>query len=242
MIIKELSIIFPIYNEEERLKKSLHKITKLFKAFKSIKIEIILVNDGSTDKTHELINAFIESTKKKDKKKIIYVYYIKNRGKGYGLKKGIQKANKKWSLTCDIDFSVNPIEVQKWVKLNYIKKEKNCYFGSRSLKTSDVNYSYHRYYLGNIFNFLVSVIFDLNIGDTQCGFKLYHRSYAKKIFSKLKEYDYSHDVEIAVLLKRNLINIIELPIKWIHRDKSKLNIFYDGLKMIIKLLFIKLRY
>ena len=78
MIIKELSIIFPIYNEEERLKKSLHKITKLFKAFKSIKIEIILVNDGSTDKTHELINAFIKSTEKLNKKKIVYINYKKN--------------------------------------------------------------------------------------------------------------------------------------------------------------------
>jgi len=242
MIIKELSIIFPIYNEEERLKKSLHKITKLFKAFKSIKIEIILVNDGSTDKTHELINAFIKSTKKLNKKKIVYINYKKNRGKGYALKKGIQKANKKWNLTCDIDFSADPIEIKKWMKLNYIKEKRSCYFASRSLKTSDVNYRYHRYYLGNIFNILVSLMFDLNVGDTQCGFKLYHKSYAKKIFFNLKEHGYSHDIEIALLLKKNLITIIELPIKWVHRDKSRLNIFYDGLTMIIKLLFIKLRY
>ena len=128
MIIKEISIIFPIYNEENRLKKSLHKITKLFKVFKKTNIEIILVNDGSTDKTHELINAFIESTKKHNKKKIIYINYKKNRGKGYALKKGIQKASKKWNLTCDIDFSADPAEIKKWTKLNYIKKGNNCYF------------------------------------------------------------------------------------------------------------------
>ena len=85
-------------------------------------------------------------------------------------------------------------------------------------------------------------MFNLKVGDTQCGFKLYHKSYAKKIFFNLREHGYSHDVEIALLLKENLITIIELPIKWIHRDKSRLNIFYDGLTMIIKLLFIKLRY
>ena len=85
-------------------------------------------------------------------------------------------------------------------------------------------------------------MFDLDIGDTQCGFKLYHKKYAKKIFSNIKEHGYSHDIEIIILLKKNSINIIELPIKWVHRDKSNLNIFYDGLSMFIKLLFIKLRH
>ena len=85
-------------------------------------------------------------------------------------------------------------------------------------------------------------MFNLNISDTQCGFKLYHKNYAKKIFSNLKENGYSHDVEISILLKKNLVNIIELPIKWVHRDKSRLNIFYDGIKMIIKLLFIRFKY
>ena len=130
MIIKELSIIFPIYNEEARLKKSLIKLKKLFKTFKLIKIEIILVNDGSTDRTHELINTFIKSVNNVNKKKIIYIHYERNRGKGYALKKGIQKARKKWNLTCDIDFSADPSEIKRWVKLNYIRNDMICYFGS----------------------------------------------------------------------------------------------------------------
>ena len=217
MIIKELSIIFPIYNEEARLKKSLIKLKKLFKSFKSIKIEIILVNDGSTDRTHELINTFIKSINNVNKKKIIYIHYERNRGKGYALKKGIQKARKKWNLTCDIDFSANPTEIKKWIKLNYIKNDMNCYFGSRTLKASNVKYSNHRYYIGNVFKHFVSIMFDLNL-DTQCGFKLYHKNYAKKIFSKLKEEGYSHDVEIAILLKKNSFNILNIfqisNLKW----------------------------
>tara|TARA_Y100000590_G_scaffold465208_1_gene636830 strand:+ start:882 stop:1610 length:729 start_codon:yes stop_codon:yes gene_type:complete len=242
MKIKELSIILPIYNEEARLNKSFNRITKLFGQFKSIKIEIIFVNDGSTDKSHELINNFIRSQKKDVKKKIIYVNYKKNKGKGYALKQGIKNSSKKWKLTCDIDFSTNPIEVRKWAKLNLLKEGKNCYFGSRSLKNSKVKFSYHRYFLGNLFNIIVSLMFDIKIGDTQCGFKLYHKNYAKKIFSNLKEFGYSHDVEIAILLKKNSISVFELPIKWEHREKSRLNIFYDGILMIFKLLLIKLRY
>ena len=242
MKIKELSIIFPIYNEEQRLAKSFIKVKKLFKSFKSINIEIIFVNDGSTDRTHKLVTSFIKSISKKNRKKLIYINYKNNKGKGYALKQGIKKSKKKWNLTCDIDFSTDPTEINKWVKLNYINDEKNCYFGSRSLESSVVDYSYLRYCLGNIFNIFVSMMFNLKISDTQCGFKLYHKSYSKKIFSKLQENGYSHDVEISILLKKNLVNVIELPIKWVHRDKSRLNIFYDGIKMIIKLLFIRFKY
>ena len=95
MIIKELSIIFPIYNEENRLKRNLYKITKLFNSFKLIKIEIILVNDGSSDQTHKIINEYLDSLKKKYiKNKIKYICYKKNMGKGYALKKGIKKCLK----------------------------------------------------------------------------------------------------------------------------------------------------
>tara|TARA_B100000029_G_scaffold432527_1_gene444781 strand:- start:7109 stop:7837 length:729 start_codon:yes stop_codon:yes gene_type:complete len=242
MKIKELSIIFPIYNEQDRLRKNLLKIANLFQTFRSTNIEIVLVNDGSTDNTHDLINKFLKSLNYKNKKRVKYINYNNNKGKGYALKQGILKSKMKWKLTCDIDFSAHPVEVKKWFKYNYIKNSKSCYFASRSLKKSNVKYKHHRYYLGNIFNYFVSIIFNLKIGDTQCGFKLYHSSYARKIFYKMSEFRYSHDVEIAVLLRKNFIKVYELPIKWIHRDKSKLNILTDGLNMISKLIFIRLRH
>ena len=133
MKIKELSIIFPIFNEERRLAKNLNNVKKLFKAFKRSNIEIILVNDGSNDKTHEIINFFLKSLKEKINKKIRYIHYKENKGKGYALKEGIKNARKKWNLTCDIDFSANPTEIKKWENKKFIKDTKSCYFGSRSL-------------------------------------------------------------------------------------------------------------
>jgi len=180
MKIKELSIIFPIYNEEARLKENLFNIIKMFKFFKSINIEVILVNDGSTDNSHIIIQNFIKLIKKNDSKKISYIYYKNNRGKGFALKKAIIATKKKWILTCDIDFSTNPLEVIKWDKLNYISSEKFCYFGSRKLKKSVIKYKFYRKFLGYIFNFIVHIMFDLRIEDTQCGFKLYNRIYSKK--------------------------------------------------------------
>jgi len=242
MKIKELSIIFPIYNEEKRLKKNLNKLLNLFKPFNSINFEIILVNDGSTDNSNNIINEFLKLINNKYKKKIFYIYYKINRGKGFALKKGVNIAKKKWILTCDIDFSANPNEMIKWDKLNYIKSDKCCYFGSRKLKNSVIKYKYYRRFVGEIFTLLIYFMFNLNIRDTQCGFKLYNKSYAKNIFNQLVENGYAHDVEIAVLLKKKLIKIIELPIKWTHEEESKVNIFYDGLSMVIKLILIKIRH
>jgi dolichyl-phosphate beta-glucosyltransferase len=241
MKIKELSIIFPIYNEEKRLKKNLNKLLNLFKPFNSINFEIILVNDGSTDNSNNIINEFLKLINNKYKKKIFYIYYKINRGKGFALKKGVNIAKKKWILTCDIDFSANPNEMIKWDKLNYIKSDKCCYFGSRKLKNSVIKYKYYRRFVGEIFTLLIYFMFNLNIRDTQCGFKLYNKRYAKNIFNQLVENGYAHDVEIAVLLKKKLIKIIELPIKWTHEEESKVNIFYDGLSMVIKLILIKIR-
>ena len=53
-------------------------------------------------------------------------------GKGYALKRGIEKTSKKWNLTCDIDFSANPVYIKKWIKLNYINKKYNLRFEQRS--------------------------------------------------------------------------------------------------------------
>jgi len=89
-ILKSLTIIFPLYNEENRLKKSLKYINQLYIDFKKIDLEIILVNDGSTDDSNIILNNFMGSLKKKNLKKTKYLNYKNNKGKGYALKKGIK--------------------------------------------------------------------------------------------------------------------------------------------------------
>ena len=72
--------------------------------------------------------------------KIKYIYYKKNKGKGFALKKGIEKSKNQWILTCDIDFSTSPLEVLNWLKNNQINQKNICYFGSRNLKESKIKY------------------------------------------------------------------------------------------------------
>ena len=74
------------------------------------------------------------------------------------------------------------------------------------------------------------------------GFKLYSKKYAKSIFKNLKTNGYAHDIELILLLKFKKIKIVELPINWVHKDKGKVNILTDPIKMLIDIILIKFRY
>ena len=234
-----LSIIIPLYNEEKRLSQSLKKLEKFTKQNRKKKIEIIFVSDGSTDKTNKIISLFI-----KEKKKIIksfLIKYKKNVGKGYAIKKGILNSKKEWVLICDADMSVNPNQFNIWYYDKKIIDKNEAYFGSRRHKKSHVKTSIIRKSLGLLFIIFIRLLFLIKLKDSQCGFKVFHRSYALKIFKKISSYRFAFDVELIILLKKFKIKIVELPLKWVHKDGSKLNLFYDMPKMIYDLIIIRLK-
>ena len=241
-MIKSLSIIFPVFNEELRLKSSFNHIKSFLKKKKKLKIEIIFVDDGSKDNSYNLIVKFVNNFKLKNKVKFKIVKSETNLGKGAALKLGVEKAAYDWILTTDIDMSVSLFQISAWEKKKLIEKKHSVYFASRSHKKSIVERNFIRKVLGDIGSFLISVILNINIKDTQCGYKLYKRQHAKFAFSKLKNCGWDHDIELILLLKSKNITIKELPIKWMHKENSKVNIFLDPIKMFIGILIIRFRY
>ena len=234
-----LSIIIPLYNEEKRLKKSLISLIKFIKIKPKKKIEIIFVSDGSTDSTNKIISLFI-----KENKKILesfLIKYAKNVGKGYAVKKGILKSKNDWILICDADMSVNPNQFNIWYQNKKIIDKNKAYFGSRRHEKSNVKSSIVRKTLGLIFILFIRILLNIRLKDSQCGFKIFHRSYALKIFKKISSFRFAFDIELTILLTKFKINIIELPLKWVHQDGSKLSLFYDIPKMIYDIFIIKLK-
>lgn len=234
-----LSIIIPLYNESHRTKFTFEIIKEFIKKNK-IKLEIIFVNDGSTDDSLIKIRKFLSTIKKK-KIKYHLITYKKNMGKGYALICGIKKSVNKWILTCDFDMAVLPSTVFEWTSKGYIQNNNFAYFGSRLLKKSKVETIWIRMIYGFFFTLLIKILFGIKIKDTQCGFKLYNASYIKKIVSKLKSFRYVHDVEIINKLMQKKITIIELPLKWTHIEGSKVNLLKDPIQMIVDLIKIKIR-
>jgi dolichyl-phosphate beta-glucosyltransferase len=236
------SIIIPLYNEDIRIDYCFDIIIKLLKKKEKIFKEIIFVNDGSTDKSKDKVLKFIKRVRKKNFiTKLKLISYLKNQGKGYALKRGILSSKSDWILTCDLDMSILPEQYLIWNKKKLIKNTKYAYIASRNHKKSKVKSKFLRRRLGEVFRFILFIFFNIRILDTQCGFKVYHKNYAKYLFKKMKIKRYAHDVEIILILKNIGIIVKELPVKWIHRPDSKINIIPDSFKMLLDLFILRLR-
>ena len=232
-MINSISIILPIFNEEKRIKENLIKIKK-FNLTKFIKIkEFILVNDGSTDNTKNIIDNFIKKNKKTIKN-LKFINHKKNLGKGAALKTGIKKAKNQWILTSDIDFSVSLFELKNWIEkfIQFKKKDEIVFFGSRAHNKSIVNSKFYRKIIGYFLSKIIFYFLNIEIKDTQCGFKLYKKKIAKKLFSLIISKGFEHDIELTLILKKNNIKIIELPITWTHKEFSKVDILLDSIKIL----------
>ncbi len=240
-MIKSLSIIFPVFNEELRLKSSFNHIISFLKKKKKFKVEIIFVDDGSQDNSYNLINKFIKSFKPNKKIEIKVVKLKINLGKGAALKLGVKYAKHNWILTTDSDMSVSLFQFIDWANKKLINEKYFVYFGSRRHEKSIVKKKVYRNMLGNIMRLLVFTILNIKIKDTQCGFKLYKKQVAKLIFSKLSRFGFDHDLEIVLLLKSKHIRIKELPVKWVHKNNSSLNILREPIKMFLGIFLLKFR-
>ena len=239
-MINSLSVVFPLYNES----KSLHYTFKDIKNFNKgdiKKLEFIFVDDGSVDNSVKLLKKNFKYLKKKN----IYFKIIsskKNAGKGNAIKKGVKISKYDWILTIDTDISVSLSQINEWIKKKYLTKKYSIYFGSRNLENSIVKYRIHRKVFGIIFATILKFLFQIYIKDTQCGFKLYKKNKAKFLFPKIKDPRFVHDVEILLISKRYKISVKELPVRWVHRKNSKLNLFYDSVIMLISLIRIKINF
>lgn len=236
-MINNISIIFPVYNEEKRLETSLKKIKKFIYKNKYKFLEIIFVDDGSNDQSVKLLKKFIKFNKKFNLK---LIKNSKNFGKGFALKKGVEIARGEWFLTSDIDHSVELNQLLKWNKK--IHHRNKVYFGSRNIIGSKVKKKIVRFILGRFFSITIKLLFNISLQDTQCGFKLYFTKTGREIFKKLNDKGFAHDVEIVLLCQKFGLKIIEVPVTWKHQNNEKVQILKEFPKIISSLYKIKKNY
>ena len=232
-----LSIIVPLFNEEEKLK-NIEKILSFFKREKLI-FEIILVNDGSTDSTLSLVKEFVRKNSQYAK----VISYKKNHGKGFTIKKGTVASKGKWILFTDIDLSVPLNEFKKFKKLLSVKKNK-ILIASRRVKGAKiiVHQSPFRENLGHTFTKLANSLLGLKCSDFTCGFKMFEKKLAKKIFKKQRLERWAFDAEIIFIANRLREPILEIPVRWKNCRDSKVKFPHDLLYSLFELCWIRLNH
>ncbi|NRB52155.1 MAG: glycosyltransferase [Saprospiraceae bacterium] len=227
----KLSLVIPCFNEKERVPK-LIKTLSAFESEWSGELEIIIVDDGSTDGTTEKAQKLLEKTFSNAKDYQI-ITLPKNEGKGGALKAGVQAATGDFILTLDADMATQPQELFNWLESlpNQAFSSDEILIGSREHKDSQVQGTFIRRLAGLIFNFIIQILTNLNLRDTQCGFKLYPQAIAKQLFGELKVKGWAHDVELLSRAKHAGYGITSMPVKWDHQEGSKISLVRDSFTM-----------
>jgi hypothetical protein len=230
-----LSVVIPAYNEAGRLEPTVRSIASWLEG-RGRSFEIIVVDDGSHDGTHDLV-ARLSS-------EIEHVRGIRlpeNRGKGCAVRTGVMNATGERVLFADADGATPIQEIERLDAA--LDAGAHGAIGSRELATGGVRTEvrFYRRALGRAFHALVSTIAVRGYRDTQCGFKLFRREIAHDLFARLKSDGFSFDVELLLLARKLDYVIREVPVNWTHQPGSRINLVTDSVRMAIDLFAIRAR-
>ena len=239
----DYSIIIPVFNEESRATKTLTQVLSFMNTFAPA-FEIIVVDDGSIDKTAESVENYAKDHPE--------IKLIKNehKGKGYSVRTGVLGSSGKYIYTIDADLST-PMEELKRLSNWIVDNNYDIVIASREgLGAKREGEPLYRHLMGRVFNRLVQMVILPGIKDTQCGFKLYKREAAVSVFSALIIYGENSkqlkraflgafDVEVLFIAKALGYKIKEVPVRWIFAKTTRLNPLIDSFKMARDVLHIK---
>ncbi|KAJ2664557.1 dolichyl-phosphate beta-glucosyltransferase [Coemansia sp. RSA 1200] len=253
----ELSIVVPAYNEEERLPVLLNDVREYVeqrrkKERKNSKngddmftYELIVMDDGSRDKTAEVALSFARKHRMPELK---YVRHTINRGKGGAVTQGILSALGRYVMFCDADGATRFSDIDGLLATimpaGYNERAAVA-IGSRNnqaLGDTVVERSLIRAFLQWAFHTYVTILGVRGVRDTQCGFKVFTRHAARLIFPRMHVERFIFDIEILLLARYQGIDVFEVPVNWHEVAGSKMSIVRDSIQMALDLLAVRLNY
>jgi glycosyltransferase involved in cell wall biosynthesis len=230
--LPKLSIVIPAFNEEKRLPATLERIAGYINK-SGRATEVIVVDDGSTDKTIGVAESFRERVSD-----LRVVSNRRNRGKGYSVRHGFMESRGEIVLFTDADLSA-PIEETD--KLLVKMDEYDVAIGSRAVNREliEVHESKFREFAGIIFNKIVRLILRLPFVDTQCGFKAFRREKCRIIFEQQTIERFGFDPELLYLARHLGLRTAEVAVRWAHSPATKVNMLRDSVQMFLDVAIIR---
>jgi len=219
------SIVIPAFNESSRIRPTLDEVLR-YSREKSWDVEIVVVDDGSRDDTTAIVRVY--GTRYPQ---IRLVHNPENHGKGFSVRAGMLDARGDVCLFTDADLSSPMTEAQHL--FDAIAEGADIAIGSRWLRAElqTERQPLYRQLFGRIFNLVLRGILGLKFADTQCGFKVFRRDAAQRVFPLQKIERWGFDPEILFLAKKMGLVVKEVPVIWAHSEGTRLHPFRDGMHM-----------
>lgn len=227
-----LSVVIPAYNEEKRLGATL-KSAADFLAKQKYNSEVVVVSDGSTDKTVELAKSFANQIPN-----LLVINEKENRGKGYGTRIGMLRAKGQIRLFMDADNSTSLEQIGNFYP--FFEQGYDVVIGNRDLKESTIKVHQSRFkeLLGDFGNWLIQLLAVSGIEDTQCGFKAFTARAAEQIFKRMTIDKWGFDIEALAIANKLGYKVKAVPVVWINDPNSKVKLG-GYINTLIELLKIK---
>ena len=215
------SIVVPAYNEGHRLPDAL---PKLVDAARALELELVFVDDGSSDDTAQLAEAALVAM---PHGRVIRLR--RNSGKGAAVRAGVLAASGQKIVYMDADLATT---LDSLPAMLTALDTADVAVGSRAAPGAVVrNASFKRIVMGRCYNRLVRVLTDIRLRDTQCGFKGYRAEAARQLYQLSTVDGFGFDVEVLALASRFRLRIVEVPVDWTAIEGTRVRPLVDAVKM-----------
>ncbi len=233
MIFPYYSIVIPAYNEANRIPATLRSVIECVRRH-GWSAEIVVVDDGSTDATAEVVRAIAAGAPE-----VRLLQNPGNRGKGYSVRSGILQALGEVVLFTDADLSAPMDEAEALFAA--IAGGADIAIGSRWLASSRQTHRqpFYRQFFGRCFNQVTRMVMGLKFADTQCGFKAFTRAAAQTVFQLQTIERWGFDPEILFIALKRGYRIQEVPVSWAHDERTRMSYLKDGIKMLEEIAIVR---
>ena len=228
-----ISIVIPAYNESARIGVALDEVLRCIHK-RDWHAEILVVNDGSTDRTAAIVEEF-----SRVHPEVRLLNNDRNRGKGFSVRHGVLHGVGEIVMFTDADLSAPMEEAERL--FDALRQGADIAIGSRWLerKRQTLQQPLYRQFFGRCFNAITRLVMGLPFADTQCGFKAFRRPVAQTIFQLQRIERWGFDPELLFIALKRGYKIREVPVTWGHDERSRLSYLKDGLKMLEEIAFIR---
>lgn len=228
-----LSVIVPVYNEEYLIEESLNRLFVLKKSPFLEKIEVIIINDGSTDNTLEILKQLLKALPIKcNKFRWKLINHPQNMGKGKAIQSGLKEATCEISIIHDADLEYYPSDILRMIPL-FVEEKADAVYGSRFIPHEYRRVLMYRHELGNrLLTFLCNLISNLNLSDMETCYKAIRTDLFKSI--PIRSNDFRIEPELTIKLGKRDAKIYEIPVNYSGRtyaEGKKIN-WKDGFKAL----------